>query len=446
MIQTPRTNHEKLTAYPPRYNSLTPKVTSIGDNLTLKFDKRYLIVLGALLVQSVTIGCMFAYGVFFSVLEAEFGWSRTLLSGGTAIGFLSMGILAIAAGRFNDLYGPRWVITITGACTGVAYMMLYFLSSPWQLFVIYGVLVGLGLAAHDVVTLSTVARNFPNRRGIMSGVVKVGAACGQMLVPVLAIALIAAVGWRSTFATMGVFALLLLMLAAWLIGLKPDTAPATVTSPESVRSEATVTGLTFTQARKTRQFWIFCAMQFFFFSCLTTIPTHIVSHGIDSEMSTAAAATLLSVIAASSIFGRLLIGFFVDKTGGRTAFVICLAGLCLSLVSLLFIIDPVHLYAFALIYGFTHGGLFTVVSPTLAEYFGMRAHGVIFGAIVFFGTLGGSVMPVITGLIFDVRGSYVLAFTVMATMAGISLVLAIVLGSPAGIVQANSIDESKVTV
>lgn len=410
----------------------------------MKSDKRYLIVLGALLVQSVTIGCMFAYGVFFPVLEAEFGWSRTLLSGGTAVGFLSMGILAIVAGRFNDLYGPRWVIMVTGACTAAAYMMLYFLSFPWQLFLIYGVLVGIGLAAHDVVTLSTVARNFPNRRGIMSGVVKVGAACGQMLVPVLAVALIAAIGWRSTFAMMGVFALLLLMLAAWLIGLKQNTAAVAVISPESVRSEATVTGLTFTQARKTRQFWIFCAMQFFFFSCLTSIPTHIVSHGLDSDMSAAAAATLLSVIAGSSIFGRLLVGLFADKTGGRPAFVICLAGLCMSLASLLFIVDPLYLYAFALLYGFTHGGLFTVVSPALAEYFGMRAHGVIFGAIVFFGTLGGSGMPVITGLIFDVRGSYDLAFIIMATMAGLSLVLAIFLGSPVGIVQDSATNEGEV--
>jgi len=60
-------------------------------------DKRYLIVLGAILVQATIIGCVFAYGIFFTVLEAEFGWSRTLLSVATSVAFLNMGFFAIAA-------------------------------------------------------------------------------------------------------------------------------------------------------------------------------------------------------------------------------------------------------------------------------------------------------------------------------------------------------------
>ncbi len=387
-------------------------------------DRRYLIVLGALLVQSVTIGCVFAYGVFFTVLEEEFGWSRTQLSTATALAFLSMGCTAIVAGRLNDQIGPRWVIAVTGTCTGAAYLFMYFLSSPWQLYLIYGVFVGLGLAAHDVVTLSTVARWFPRRRGVMSGVVKVGTAGGQMLVPLLAIALISSVGWRHAFVVLGLCAIALLLVAAWLIGLKP-AEPRQVEAPV-----LETTGLSFKQARGTRQLWIMCAMQFFFFSSLTTIPTHIASHGVDSGMTATVAATLLSTIAASSIAGRLLVGLSADKLGGQHTFILCLTGLALSLGSLVYITSPSMLYGFAIVYGFSHGGLFTVVSPTVAEYFGMRAHGVIFGAIVFFGTIGGSSMPVITGMIFDKLGSYDIAFGLLATMAALSLVLATLLGKP----------------
>lgn len=388
-------------------------------------DKRYLIVVGALLVQSVTIGCMFAYGVFFTVLESEFGWSRTQLSTATALAFLSMGFMAIVVGRLNDQFGPRWVIAVTGSCTGIAYLLMYFLSSPWQLFLIYGVLIGIGLAAHDVVTLSTVARWFPRRRGVMSGVVKVGAAGGQMLVPLVAIALIATAGWRLAFVVLGLCAIVLLLVAAWLIGLKPSVAR------HSTKPVEVVSGLSFAQARRTRLLWLLCTIQFLFFACLGTIPTHIVPHGVDSGMSAAAAATLLSVIAASSVLGRLLVGLSTDKLGGRTAYVICLAGLTLSLASLLFIQKPVMLYVFALLYGFSHGGLFTVVSPAVAEYFGMRAHGVIFGTIVFFGTLGGSSMPIITGMIFDKLGSYSMAFIILSAMAAFSFVLAVFIDRPA---------------
>ena len=100
-------------------------------------------------------------------------------------------------------------------------MLMYFLSAPWQLIVIYGLFVALGLGSHDVVTLSTVARWFPRRRGVMSGVVKVGTALGQMSIPVVAAALIAAIGWRSAFLVQGIGAAVILVVAAWLLGLKP---------------------------------------------------------------------------------------------------------------------------------------------------------------------------------------------------------------------------------
>jgi len=183
-------------------------------------DKRYLIVVGAVLVQATTIGCVFAYGVFFTVLEAEFGWSRTLLSIATSIAFFNMGVFAILAGRLTDRFGPRGVLIFTALSTGLAYVLMYFLSAPWQLLAIYGLLVSLGLATHDVVTLSTIARWFPRRRGMMSGIVKVGAAFGQMSVPVLAVILIAAVGWRSAFLILGIGAACLLVIAAMLVGIK----------------------------------------------------------------------------------------------------------------------------------------------------------------------------------------------------------------------------------
>lgn len=388
-------------------------------------DKRYLIVLGAVLVQGVTIGCVFAYGVFFSVLESEFGWSRTILSVATSIAFLNMGIFAIAAGRLSDRFGPRGVLTFTGLSTGLAYVLMYFLSAPWQLIVIYGLLVGLGLATHDVVTLSTVARWFPRRRGTMSGIVKVGTACGQMSIPIIAVALIASIGWRGAFVTLGIGATVILVLAAYLMGMRPSQ-PAANQAESSPQD-----GLTFKQAKQSRSFFILGGIQFFYFGSLITIPTHIVPHSIDSGLSTAGAATVLSTIAASSIAGRLLVGALIDRIGGKRCFNICLLLLFVSLASLLVIKNPVHLYAFGVLYGFTHGGLFTMVSPTVAEYFGMRSHGVIFGAIVFTGTIFGSMMPIVTGIIFDRWQSYDAAFVLLASMVFVSLMFSLCLASSA---------------
>ena len=352
----------------------------------MSFDRRVAVVAGAFLIQAVTIGFVFAYGIFFTELEQEFGWSRTLLSAASSAGFLTMGLLAIVAGRLNDRFGPRWVLTVTGLCTGLAYLLMSGISQPWHLFLIYAGLVGVGLASHDVVTLSTVARSYPRRRGLMTGIVKVGTATGQILLPLIVVFVIAKIGWRDTFTVMGIAGLVVLSAAAWMTGVDPS-----VQRQGNANNETS--GLTFTEARATSQLWLLCALQFFFFSALITIPVHIVPHGIDSGMTSASAATLLSSIALSSIIGRLLVGFSLDKLGGRLSYIICLTPLALSLIALVFIDRVALFYGFAIVYGFSHGGLFTVVSPTIAEFFGLRAHGTIFGTVVMFGTLGGAAMP-----------------------------------------------------
>ncbi len=385
-------------------------------------DKRYLIVLGAVLVQAVTIGCVFSYGVFFTVLEDEFGWSRTLLSAASAIAFFNMGFFAIAAGQLSDRFGPRGVLLFTALCTSAAYILMFFLSAPWQLLVIYSLFVALGLGSHDVVTLSTIARWFPRRRGFMSGIVKVGTALGQMCVPVIAVALIASIGWRSAFLLQGIGAAVILIIGAWLIGLKPS---ATVTPAGAGTTSDKLSGVSMAEAKKGSGLWMLCAIQFFFFGSVITIPTHIVPHGLDSGLTPAQAASVLSVIAAFSIAGRLFIGRFVDTIGGKRAYNFCLALLFLSILSLLFIENGKLLFMFGALYGMAHGGLFTVVSPTVAEYFGMRSHGAIFGVIVFTGTVGGSLLPIVTGLVFDKLGSYQWAFALLATMVLISLFLSL---------------------
>ena len=211
------------------------------------------IVLGASLVQFTVIGGVFAYGVFFSTLETELGWSRTIMSACTSLAFLIMGLLAISAGRLNDRFGPRWVLVASGLVYACGYSFLSLITEPWQAILLFGVAVGIGMATHDIVTLSTVARWFNTKRGRMTGVVKVGTACGQITVPILAALLIAEFGWRHSFLLMGLMAFVILMIAAWLVGGKP---------PEQNVSNTDGTekpGLSFKDVRRTHQFWMFCA-------------------------------------------------------------------------------------------------------------------------------------------------------------------------------------------
>ncbi len=389
---------------------------------TAHLDKRYLIVLGACLTQFTIIGLLFSYGLFFKALEVEFGWSRTLLSSCTSFAFLVMGVLAFFGGRLNDRYGPRLVLAVAGTLCGLGYALLSQVTQPWQLFAIFGLFIGVGMGSHDVVTLSTIARWFQQRRGIMTGVVKVGTAAGQIAVPPIAALLIAAYDWRLALIILGVAAIAFLLVAAALMKSPPAGARS--------GNGNDAAGHLFQEARRTRALWMICAIQFLFFPTLTTIPLHIVVHGMDLGMSAALAALLLSLLGASSVVGRLSIGALVDRIGGRRALIVCFLPLIASLLAFLLIATPWVLFAIVAVYGFAHGGFFTVTSPVVAEYFGLRAHGAIFGLILFSGTLGGAAGPVVAGRIFDLTGGYSLAFTTLAVLAAMGLVLVLRLPSP----------------
>ena len=387
-----------------------------GSAGTAVMDSRYLIVFGACLTQFTVIGLLFSFGIFFSVLEAEFGWSRTLLSSATALAALVMGLLAVSAGRLCDRYGPAPVLAGAGLLFGAGFSLISMVDEPWQLFALFALFIGVGMSTHDVATLSTIARWFVRRRGIMTGVAKVGTATGQMTLPPLTAFLIAVLGWRGAALALGIAAAALLLVAA--ASMKrppPDRAAAPTSGPER--------GGGFAEIRRSRTFWTLCAAQFLFFPTLMTVPLHIAVHGMDLGMTRGLAAALLTVIGASSIAGRLTVGTFADRIGGRNAYVLCLVPLVTSLLVLMAVDTHGPLFAVVALYGFGHGGLFTVVSPTVAEYFGTRTHGAIYGGIYFFGTIGGAAGPIMAGWVFDVTGSYEYAFATLSLMGAGALVL-----------------------
>ncbi len=388
----------------------------------------YNIVAASFVIQGVSIGAMFSYGVFFKEFEAAFGWSRTLISGASSLSFVTMGVFGVLAGRLNDRIGPRPLMLVSAVSFGLGFALLSRLQAPWQLYTLYGVLVGIGLSTHDVVTLSTVARWFVRRRGAMSGLVKVGTGCGQLLVPLIAVALIAALGWRSACLVIGgVAAVILLVVGQALrrdphaLGLEPDGVGAGDV-PVARRPRVTA-GVTLRAAAREPQLWLLCAAQLTVFACLVTVMVHIVPHAIDLGLPAPLAAAVLSAVGGCSILGRITVGAVIDRIGGRRSLMVCFGVLLLSLAWLQFAREPWMLFAFAAVYGFAHGGFFTVMSPTVAELFGVGSHGVLFGIVLFFGTLGGALGPLLAGAAFDASGSYRIAFLGLCGLAGVGLAL-----------------------
>jgi MFS family permease len=381
------------------------------------------------MIQAVGVGSFVSYGVFFNSLIAEFSWSRGAISGASSLALFLSGFLAIFVGRLNDVYGPRILLGTASVFFGTGLMLMSQVHELWQLYLFYGVIFGIGLSGVDVIALTTTARWFSYSRGIMTGIVKVGTGAGQFLVPFVASLLIVAYGWRNTSVILGVAGLLFLFFLAWILRRDPaenvgrDSADRMDGAPLLQKGTTHNSDLGVREAMRTPQMWLICGVNMLVVFTLMIVLVHIVPHAGDTGLSALQAAGTLSTIGAVSMFGRFVSGLTIDKSGSKYVMIACFFILISSLLWLQVAHSLWALYLFAAVYGIAHGGFFTAISPLVAETFGTKAHGAIFGIVVFSGTTGGAIGPTIAGFMFDVLGSYVAVFWIIEMLSCIGLAL-----------------------
>jgi MFS family permease len=394
------------------------------------YSYRYVIAASCFGIQAIGLGTYFCYGVFFNQLVSEFGWSRAAISGASSLAFLLMGLFGILVGRISDKIGPRNVMAVTAFLFGLGHMLMSGLGSVWQLYVFYGVIVGMGLSSVDVIALSTIARWFVRQRGVMTGIVKIGTGAGQFIIPLVASLLITRYGWRSSYIIMGAAVLLVLVSIAQLLRGDPSRIaplPHYDKEPSEDTPDYTGGGFSLSETIRTRQFWMICSVNLSILFCLMTIMVHIVPHAQDIKVSATRAATVLATIGGVSMVGRFITGIAIDRIGSKRAMIVCSILLIAGLLWLQTAKELWMLYVFAVIYGTGHGGFFTTISPMVAEFFGIRAHGVLFGIIAFCGTVGGALGPIVAGYVFDLTAHYGQAFWLCTLMSFLGLVLLLLL-------------------
>jgi len=389
-----------------------------------KYDK-YIILAACFMIQAIGVGTLVTYGVFFNSFVTEFGWSRAAISGASSLALFLSGLSAVIIGRLNDLHGPKNLMRGAAVLLAAGVVLTSQVSSLWQLYFFYGIIFGIGLGSVDVIALTTTARWFKRSRGMMTAVVKVGTGAGQFLIPLLASLLIIAYGWRQAYLTIGIFILVLLLAVAQVLKGSHSSSPSIAVKPEQDSTVVGVKCLNTKEAFKTSQFWIICSSYCLVVFCLLVILVHIVPHATDLGFSNTLSAGVLSTIGAMSILGRLAAGFSLDRLGSKPIMMACFCVLVSGLVWLQVADELWMLYVFATVYGISHGGFFTVISPLIAEVFGIASHGSIFGIVVFFGTTGGAIGPVIAGQLFDLTGNYTITFRIITVISliGLSLLL-----------------------
>lgn len=389
-----------------------------------KFFYGYVIVAAALFMAIVMWGARLSFGVFFSPVLEEFGWTRAATSGGFSLTWVFTGLLSIGVGRLNDRFGPRLIMTIAGFLVGLGYLFMSQLSSIWQLYLFYG-LISIGMSAVLVPTLSTVAKWFVKMRAFMTGIVLAGTGIALMVIVPAANQAILNYGWRTAYIIVGIVVMVIVVIAAqflrrdpYQLGKLPYGYDGTSTSTSGVGTY----GLFFREALRTRQVWLISLVYFCTYFIYNILLVHTVIYAIGRGISSVQAVGIMVLLGGAGIAGRMIMGIFADRVGNKQAMMLGAGLMMVTLFWLLMAKDLWMLFLFGAVFGFGHGGMATMESPIVANVFGMRSHGVILGLVFFSDTVGGAIGPFLAGYIFDVTSSYHLAFFLCAILGVVNLI------------------------
>jgi len=398
----------------------------LPDTRNPKFFYGYVIVAAAFVMLAVMGGTYFSFGVFFTPLLTEFDWTRAMTSGAFSICILLEGVLGMVMGRATDRWGPRMVITLCGFLLGLGYLLMSQISALWHFYLLYGVIIGIGLGGLWVPPVSIVVRWFSKRRNMMTGIAVAGTGIGGLITPLIATWLISTYTWRLSYVILGSVVLVLVVLSAQFLKRDPAQVgqlPYGENGREVHGLQLGDNGLSFREAIYTKQLWLVSGLFFCFGFCVFIIMVHLVPHAIELGIPAASAANILAIIGGVSIAGKTIMGAATDRIGTRTGIIIGFILVFATLVWLVIVRELWMLYLFAIIFAFGYATMVALMSPIIAELFGIRSVGILLGIVNFAATIGCAVGPVLAGWLFDISGSYQLAFLLCAAVSLIGLII-----------------------
>jgi len=360
-------------------------------------------------------------GVLMVPLEGEFGWSRATISLAVSINLVLFGLVGPFAAAMMDRWGIRPVVAgaLVLIATGAALTTL--MTVPWQLYLLWGIVVGLGAGTMATVFAATVAnRWFVRRRGLVVGLLTAASATGQLIFLPFLGWLAQERGWRYVSLTVAIATLAVVPLVLLFLRDRPEDIGARAYGaseddpPPLARGNPIVTAFRgLAMASGNRNFWLLAAT---FFICGAStnglIGTHLIPASVDHGMAVVTAASLLAVIGIFDVVGTTISGALTDRVDSRKLLFVYygLRGLSLLYLPLAFGSPSFGLILFIVFYGLDW---VATVPPTIAiasQTFGRASGPIVYGWVFTAHQLGAAVVASAAGLIRTVTGGYELAF------------------------------------
>jgi len=289
-----------------------------------------------------------------------------------------------------------------------------------------------GMSGCFVPVMSTISRWFSKKRATAIGVTMTGFALGAVMWPPIAQLLISSYGWQCAFVVLASITAVVAIPVAQFMKHSPQRARLlpygeSTTAEGEEESSLVDGGLSPREAMKTKHFWLWGPVLFCFFFCLDLIVTHIVAYALDAGVPAIVAAANLSIIAGISIVGRLSGGSISDRIGLKKMTSGSLVLIMVALAALLSDQGGWSFYTFTLIFGLGYGFFVVLESAIPADLFGTKSLGTIMAILGLFAMIGSAAGRTLAGTIFDMTGSYQMAFLLCTILAVTAIILSVFL-------------------
>ncbi|SEH25308.1 MFS transporter [Magnetospirillum fulvum] len=387
----------------------------------------------------VAAGIRSAPGVMMVPLETEFGWSRATISVAISVNLVLYGLMAPFAAALMDRFGVRRTMAVALSVLAVGVAATIAMGAPWQMILLWGIVVGAGSGSIALVLGATVVtRWFDSWRGTVMGVLSAANATGQLVfLPLMALA-VQHWGWRAAVLLVAAAAAILVP-AVWLLmrerpadlGVWPVGATEPPPPPPPRGNPARTAIVALGEGMRSRDFWLLAGG---FFVCgLSTnglIGTHLIPACFDHGIPEVRAAGLLAVMGLFDLVGTTLSGWLSDRWDSRRLlfWYYSLRGLSLIFLDAAFGPDVFGLWLFAVFYGLDW---IATVPPTVklaAQSFGRERAGVMFGWIFAAHQIGAAVAAFGAGWIRTDLGDYWLAFVLSGVACLFAATMSLMVG------------------
>ena len=366
---------------------------------------------------------MHSYGAYVVLLQAEFGWSKTVLGLAFALTRIESGILGPVQGWLADRFGPRIMMSIGTVIFGIGFMLFSGIDSLLGFYLTFALMaLGSSLGGFGTLVVSIV-NWFSGHRAKALAISQLGMSIGGLSVPLIVWCL-EAFGWRTTAFYSGVVVLLVGLPLVQVFrhrpeerGERPDGVPLDPDRPHG--SAGTQPGRDYTarEAMRTRQFWLISVGHAVAMLSVSSIMVHLVPHlteGLGYALSLSG--LVVALMTAALLVGQVAGGYLGDKLDKRLICTLCMIGHGLALLLIAHAGSLLAVVAFAVLHGLAWGMRGPQMMAIRADYFGASSFGTIAGFSSLVVMLGMALGPVIAGYMADLSGSYESGFTLLALL------------------------------